>query len=270
MTSEHDLARTLQHYVGIPSVPDHAHVRARSRTIVRRRRRARAAVYVVTVTLCLSGLSMVALDLRTTTRTVTLPPADATLVSSGITGLLDAVRADDHERIEALLATSVPIDGSDGAGITPLMVAAVRDDPQSAELLLDAGASIDAMNRYGEDALDVAARSGSTRVIDRLIERRVVFDSGAPTTRYPTSLMLAASNGHLDTVEALVDGGARPDRLDSQGRSVLHHAVDSRDPAPMVELLVSLGAPLPPGAVDSTSIDELIALIEDSDPAPPN
>jgi ankyrin repeat protein len=227
-------------------------------------------VYVVSASLCLSALSAVALDARTTTRTVTLPPADAGLVAPGVADLLDAVRADDHERIAALLATSVPIDGSEGAGITALMVAAARDDPRSAELLLDAGASIDAMNLYGEDAIDLAARSGSTRVIDLLVERRVVFDSGAPSTRYPTSLMLAVSNGHLTTVAALVDGGARPDRLDSLGRSVLHHAIDSADPAPMVELLVSLGAPLPTGAVDAMSTDELITLIEASDPAPPS
>ncbi len=266
--TELDLTRALQRYVGEPTPPDRARVRGRSRLIVRSRRRRRAGAYAVSATVCLAALSAIVLDTRSTTTTITLPPADTSLFAPGVAELLDAVRADDHQRIAALVASSVPIDGSEALGITPLMVAAIRDDPRSAELLLDAGASVDAMNHSGEDAIDLAARSGSTSVIELFVERKVVFDSGSPSTRYPTSLMLAASNGHLATVDALVDGGARSDRLDSMNRSVLHHATDSDDPESMVTLLVSLGAPLPPGTAASTPSNELIALIEASDPAP--
>lgn len=267
MATEEDLTRTLRRYVGVPSVPDLARVRAQSRLIVRRRRRRRVSVYVVSATAFVSVLSAITLETGIRPQPTTLPPVDAAVVAPGIADLLDAVRADDHDRIAALLATSVPINGSEGPGVTPLMVAASRDDARSAELLIDAGASLDAMNHYGEDAVDLAAQNGSIEVIELLVERRALFDSGSPVTRYPTSLMLAASNGHLAVVEALVAGGARPDRLDSLDRSVLHHATDAVDPAPMVQLLVSLGAPLPPGAVATMPTTELIALIEASDPA---
>jgi len=59
-----------------------------------------------------------------------------------------------------------------------------------------------------------------------------------------TALMVAAGNGHLETVRILLDWGADPDATDLSGWTALHAAAYRGDPA-ILRLLLARGAHIP-------------------------
>ena len=88
------------------------------------------------------------------------------------------------------------------------------------------------VNSEGRTPLEVAATSGSRESVELLLDQGASPQGGA--------LHRAAEGGHWAVAECLLERGAEPNTLDSEGRSALSVAAQGGH-CPMLELLVSRG-----------------------------
>ncbi len=112
-----------------------------------------------------------------------------------------------------------------GAGMAPAGGVRIPTEDVCArmvELLLKNGAKVDAVCT-GQTAVHFAAQHRGARVMKALLQA-----GGNPAQPAPggtnTPLRYAASVGRAETVQALLDAGARPELLDSDGATLLHAA----------------------------------------------
>ena len=166
----------------------------------------------------------------------------------------------------------VPFSGNGERGNTPLQEAASRfgsagwnaDVADTVSALLGHGAHYDIFSASGMDDLEWvrglaaedagvvmlegeadmtplhwAARSGSSRCVQWLLQRGGDVDARTVTDRTP--LHLAAERGNVDAVWVLAENGADLDAQDKKGRTPLHRAAYEGKLA-AAEALMSLGA----------------------------
>jgi ankyrin repeat protein len=184
--------------------------------------------------------------------------------------LLDAIRADDGDRVRTLLASGGDPNAIDSNRASALMYAALYARPrvigrllragadlkyrnpdgltalllaahsyESAKILIDAGADVNAKSNIGLTPLmTAAAYPGNTALL------RLLLDKGADATASAlgaTALTLAALTGDAGNAALLLHRGAGPNAAGPGGFSALHFAV-LRGNRPMVQLLLDAGA----------------------------
>ena len=111
--------------------------------------------------------------------------------------LLRAVRDGDADAVrEALQAGADPELVADEASV--LELASGRDDPTVVKMLLDAGAA--PVRREGSYCLSIAARRGHHQTVQRLIEAGARIDTG----------VLSGAVDHPETLGVLLKRGAQP------------------------------------------------------------
>src|SRR5687767_8801544 len=202
-------------------------------------------------------LSVVFLGLLSTQATTPARPPAANLLESAKIGDAAAVRD--------LLARRTVVDAADRRGLTPLMWAAAGGNAEVVRLLLDGGAAVDRRAGDGSTALMLAAANGFTDIVRALVLKgadvtaakggitarqlalgrrllqaateghdmvvRQVLAMGAPVNvsdeRGTTALMIAARNGDLGMMQALLSRGADASVRDGQGRTVFEWAEPS-------------------------------------------
>ena len=166
----------------------------------------------------------------------------------------------------------MPFSGNGERGNTPLQEAAsgfssaawTSDVADTVSALLGYGANYDIFSACGMDDLEWvrelaaedagvvmleggadmtplhwAARSGSSRCVQWLLQRGADVDAKTVTDRTP--LHLAAERGNVDAVWVLAENGADLDAQDKKGRTPLHRAAYEGKLA-AAEALMSLGA----------------------------
>ena len=92
-------------------------------------------------------------------------------------------------------------------GVTPLALAALNAGVEMADTLLRAGADPDAARTGGETVLMTAARTGNVALVRSLAAAGAAV-RGATHFRAQTPLMWAASEGHADVAQFLIEVGA--------------------------------------------------------------
>jgi ankyrin repeat protein len=175
------------------------------------------------------------------------------------------------EVVKLLVRAGADVRASDLAGETMLMACARGGSAEAVRLLLRAGAEKDAVDRnFGQTALIFAAREGNEAVVRELIAsganvmartqvgpvpafRPNGGTQGKGVEKAPkrgmraaipggkTALHYAARDGHLSTVQALLDAGAVLDDRDPNGITPLLYAA-SNDRVEVARLLVGRGA----------------------------
>jgi ankyrin repeat protein len=125
----------------------------------------------------------------------------------GDTRLVDAAMNREATTVKTLLQQGVDVNGAQGDGMTALHWAAANGDGELAALLLESGAKADAPTRIGSyTPLHVAAKEGHVAVLRALVGAHA--NVGAATTTGATALHFAASSGNVEAITILLDHGA--------------------------------------------------------------
>ena len=120
-------------------------------------------------------------------------------------------------------------------GETALHMAAFQNRPDVAKLLLRAGADANCRDRHGHGPLTCAVLSNNPDVVLLLLE------NGAEPKKQPEALGVAAAEGRLKMVRALIDKGWDVNSKTHQKRTPLRHAKNRRHTA-IAEALRKAGA----------------------------
>ena len=129
-------------------------------------------------------------------------------------GLHAAVAGGKLDAVKRLIAGGADLNATDGHGRTPLMIAGYRRDLAAARLLIKAGADLNALDVQRYDLITISA------VADHVAMVKLAITSGASprlvTSPYDgTALIAAAHLGHVEVVQALIDGGAPLDHVNN-------------------------------------------------------
>jgi ankyrin len=126
----------------------------------------------------------------------------------GTTALHWAVRADDVETVDLLLAAGASVTAANRDGVTALQLAAINGSATMLQRLLKAGADPNAsLDQFGDTALMMAARTGKAEALRVLLETGARVNA-AESWGGTTPLMWAAAEHHSDAVKLLIDAGA--------------------------------------------------------------
>lgn len=133
------------------------------------------------------------------------------------------------ETVKFLIDSGADVNVIDSNGMTPLIWAAGIGRPETVRLLLDNGANTEVIEIHAkETALMRAARIGQPGTVDALVMAKPSLET--KNLLGQTALIIACSSGSLDSIRALVDGGADLKAKDTRGWTVLDHARARTDP----------------------------------------
>jgi ankyrin repeat protein len=127
----------------------------------------------------------------------------------GSTPLLWAADGSRHEIARVLIAAKASVDAANDFGVTPLLHASRVGDATMVGILLEGGADPSRAHTEGETPLMAAARSGSVPAVRQLLQRGANVNA-AERFQKTTALMWAASEGHGEVVDLLIEAGADP------------------------------------------------------------
>jgi uncharacterized protein len=153
----------------------------------------------------------------------------------------DAAMHGDKVALRALLQNKADVNAPQIDGSTALHWAVRGNDLEMAELLLAAGAHVSTANDSGATPMLLATMNGSAPMIELLLKSGA-HPNGALSASGNTPLMMAARTGKADAVKALLDHGAQVNTKETWGgTTALMWAASERHPE-VVKLLVEHGA----------------------------
>lgn len=165
--------------------------------------------------------------------------------------IMHAASSNNPDLVKLLIEHGADPNQTEAGGYrTALHVAAVLDRPAIIEMLLQNGADPDPPG--SRTPLHFASEYQKVRSVQALLAGGA--DPNAQTsTQGKTALIYAVTwgpaQGSTVTVRVLLENGADPDQVDSNGSTVLHHAVKARKEA-VIPILIEFGASI--DAQDST------------------
>ena len=163
-------------------------------------------------------------------------------LDDGRTALMLASKYGLNDVTHNLLRAGADVNARNNNGGTALMYSAIRADLPTVKLLLESGAQVNLTAKFGWTALMVAAAKGHADVVKQLLERDA--DANCRDTYEWTPLMRASYAGYNDAVKRLLE---HPDThinsQDENGATALHHAATNGH-YDTVELLLNYGASL--------------------------
>jgi ankyrin repeat protein len=134
----------------------------------------------------------------------------------GLTALMLATAAGHVDVVQTLIVGGADVNAKNDDGSTALMVAAHKGHLKVIEILLDAGVQVNIKDKDDDTALSLAIQKGDSDVVKALLA------AGADAEE---ALNLAASEGHVQTVQLLLQG-VSADSPNSDGRTALMQAAE--------------------------------------------
>lgn len=162
------------------------------------------------------------------------------LAASTESRLLDAARDGDVKTVRALLAQHVPVTAADADGSTALHYAVRANNTELADLLIANGANVKAVTRYNVNPLALACSNGNADMIEHLLKAGA--DANSTSEEGQTALMTAALAGKVDAIKVLLAHGAKVNVEEPvKGQSALMWAASEGNTG-AVESLIEFGA----------------------------
>ncbi len=155
--------------------------------------------------------------------------------------LADAAMNKDFVAVRALLKQKAEVNSTQADGTPALMWAVRADNLEMVDLLLAAGANVNARNREGATALYQASVNGNAVIIERLLKAGADVNSTFLSTG-ETALMEASRTGDAKAVKALLDHGAQVNAKDLLRETTPLMWAASQDHPEIVKLLIEHGA----------------------------
>lgn len=161
----------------------------------------------------------------------------------GLNALIDAATEGQTDRVAALLARGVDVNGRGYTEFTPLMRAAVNGRADTCRRLIDRGADVEASTYHGWNALMLAAAASHEPVVRLLLARGAAVD--APVRGGRTALMTACAGADDRIAAILIEAGADVNAVSDSGVTPLIDAAGasaSADVTALIRRLVAHGA----------------------------
>ena len=203
--------------------------------------------------------------------------------SNGVYSILEAAAAGNAEVLRARIAEGCDVNQIDEEGNTALHLAALRNRAGSLALLIKKGADPMVKNADGKTASQLASSSKAARILQRamagrlreieLCEKVAAGDMQAlETTINETGfnpdilnrdntkslLVIVCEKRNIGLVRKLIQKGADVNYAAPNGRTVLHHAVDT-DNEELIRILLEAGAnPVTPARNSATALHDAV------------
>lgn len=160
--------------------------------------------------------------------------------------LIDAAWANDVERARALIASGADVNAQDSTQQSAYLIAASEGYPDLLELTLANGADLAGLDSYRGTGLIRAAERGHADIVGRLLQAGIEVDHvNRPGWTALDEAIVYGDGGptYVDTVRALVAGGADVSRVAGDGRTPIQHARDGGHDGIAGTLQAAAGAP---------------------------
>lgn len=125
-----------------------------------------------------------------------------------------AAREGDEDMVEELLKAGVKGGDADASGYTALLDAVISNSEGVVNILLEAGASPRAQSNDGMTPAAAAAMSGNINIMEALIDAGIDVNGAL---RGVNLLTIAIVSNHMDTVDLLLDNGAKAAQENEDG-----------------------------------------------------
>lgn len=175
------------------------------------------------------------------------PPRDPSLDQP----LRDAAWADDVPRAAALIAAGADVNAQDGTQQSAYLIATSEGYLELLELTLAHGADLTSLDSYRGTGLIRAAERGHADVVGRLLQAGIEVDhvNRPGWTALDEAIVYGdGSPSYVDTVRALVAGGADLDRVAADGRTPPENAQRQGQDAVVTTLTAAHLPPADPAA----------------------
>ncbi len=162
--------------------------------------------------------------------------------SDGEPILVYATRQGNVDVIRSLIQHGADVNATDKKGFAPLHWAVQKKDLSRAEILIANKAQIDAKTSDGYTPLTLAMFDGSEPMVKLLLDNHADanMETGPANNRH-MPLIWAIQGRHTQIVQLLLEHGAKPNAVDSNGDTALADAIRQGN-VDMVRLLIDHGA----------------------------